>query len=213
MPSGNPNVSQMEKRGVEMELLAVNHLKEQGYEIIHSGAVSTMERREERKKGKIKLGGTWMKESHKRFEPVLALKKKLGLDLLSDMLCKKDNQYYLFEIKSKIWKEGRPHFNSSELQISDYNRVHNAGKVKIKVLTIIEKGQKLSYNIYDWDDFEKTKSTIKLKNRSPIKIKNKNQVKLKSKSRTKDSPSLAKLLKSMMINRRTYVYKMSTMIE
>jgi len=45
----------------------------------------------------------------------------------------------------------------------DYNKIQKAGKVQVKVLTIIEKNQKLSYNIYDWNDFEKTKNAIKLR--------------------------------------------------
>jgi len=49
------------------------------------------------------------------------------------------------------------------MQIWQYNRIQNLGRVKIKVLTIIEKEHKLSYQIYDWDDFEQTKTTIKLK--------------------------------------------------
>jgi len=164
MPKGNSHASRMEERGLQMELLAVDYLKVQGYEIIHAGALSMMERREERKKGKIKLGGTWMKERMKRWEPIEALKIKLGLGFTSDILCKKDDQYFMFEIKSKTWKEGYESFSSSELQIADYNRIHKAGKVKVKVLTIIEKDAKFIYGIYDWDDFEKTKTTIKLKN-------------------------------------------------
>jgi len=163
MPKGKSHASQMEERGLQMELLAVNYLKEQGYEIPHAGALSRMEFREERKKGKIKLGGTWFKQRMKEWEPIDALFKKLGLDFHSDMLCKKDDQYFMFEIKSKVWKKGKESFRSSELQIRDYDRIHNAGKVKVKVLTIIEKDQKFSYHIYDWDDFEKTKTTIKLR--------------------------------------------------
>ncbi len=164
MPSGNLNLPQVGKKGEEMEFLARNYLRKRGYQIIHGGTISIMERRQERKKGKIKLGGSWMKERHKKWAIVESLNKKLGINgVLSDYLCKKGKLYFLFEIKYKIWKEGRLHFNSSERQILGYDRVHRGGKVQVKVLTIIEKDQKLSHHIYDWDDFEKTKTTIKLK--------------------------------------------------
>jgi len=168
LPSGNLNLPQVGEKGLEMELLSSNYLKERGYQIIHGGAISIMEFRQERKHGKIKFGGSWMKERHKKWAIVESLQKKLGsvtrLHYPSyDYLCKKGKQYFVFEIKYKIWKEGRHHFNSSERQISEYNRIQKASKVKVKVLTIIEKDQKLSYHIYDWDDFEKTKTRIKLK--------------------------------------------------
>jgi len=164
LPSGNPNLPQVGEKGLEMEFLARHYLIERGYQIIHGGAISIMEFRQERKHGKIKFGGSWMKERHKKWAIVESLQKKLGLNgVLSDYLCKKGKLYFLFEIKYKIWKEGRRHFNSSERQIWEYDRVQKRGKVQVKVLTIIEKDQKLSYHIYDWDDFEKTKTTIKLK--------------------------------------------------
>jgi len=135
-------------------------LKERGYKIIH-GSDEFLRRTQGRKFWLNKLKCKISVEE-------LSLEKKLGIITehnyaLCDYLCKKDNQYYVFEIKSKILKKGRPHFNSSEKQISEYDRIQRGGKVKVKVLTIIEKDKKLSYNIYDWDDFEKTKTTIKLK--------------------------------------------------
>ena len=169
MPSGNPNLPQVGEKGLEMEFLARHYLREQGYQIIHGGAISIMEFRQERKHGKIKLGGSWAEERREKWHQVESLLKKLGIMTRLhypsiDYLCKKGKQYFVFEIKYKIWKEGRLHFNSSERQIWHYNRIQKAGKAKVKVLTIVEKDQKSSYNIYDWDDFEKTNTTIKLKN-------------------------------------------------
>ena len=164
MPSGNLNLPQVGEKGFEMELLASNYLREQGYQIIHGGTISTMESRQWRKKyGKLS-GEYWSEEKRKKFDYVKSLRKKLGINSsLYDYLCKKGKLYFLFEIKYKIWKEGRKHFNSSERQIREYNRVHKEDKIQVKVLTIIRKDQKLSYHIYDWDDFEKTKTMIKLK--------------------------------------------------
>jgi len=150
MPSGNQSLPEISKKGYEMELSGVNYLKEQGYQILHEA-------------GKINPEG-----QQEEFDYLTSIRKKLGIVTrlnygLYDCLCKKGKQYFLFEIKYKIWKEGRLHFNSSERQISEYNRIQKIGKAKVKVLTIIEKDKKLSHHIYDWDDFEKTKTTIKLK--------------------------------------------------
>ncbi|MCH7561105.1 MAG: hypothetical protein IIC67_07040 [Thaumarchaeota archaeon] len=162
MPSGNLNLPQISEKGFEMELLASNYLREQGYQIIHGGAISTMKGRQSKEKYGFRK--RWTKEEHKKWDYVMSLRKKLGINSsLYDYLCKKGKLYFLFEIKYKIWKEGRNHFNSSERQIREYNRAHKEGKIQVKVLTIIRKDQKLSYHIYDWDDFEKTKTTIKLK--------------------------------------------------
>jgi len=169
LPSGNLNLPQVGKKGDEMEFLARNYLKKQGYQIIHGGIITRMESRQWRKKhGKIKFGEYWSEEKQKKWEYVESLQRKLGirtrLNFTSyDYLCKKGRQYFLFEVKYKIWKEGRPHFNSSEMQIWQYNRNQNLGRVKVKVLAIIEKDKKLSHHIYDWNDFEQTKTTIKLK--------------------------------------------------
>jgi len=169
MPKGNPNLPQVGEKGDEMELVGVNYLKEQGYQIIDGDDTIRIERRQRRKKHeKIKLGEYWSEERRKKFKQVESLKKKLRIVTrlnygIYDCLCKKGNQYFVFEIKYKIWKEGRPNFNSSERQIWHYNRIQKADKAQVKVLTIIEKDQKLSYHIYDWNDFEQTKTTIKLK--------------------------------------------------
>jgi len=161
MTSGNPNLPQVGAKGIEREFLARKFLKKQGYEIIH-GSDEFLRTKRGRK--------FWLKrlKCTISIEELMSLRKKLGIVTehdygLYDYLCKKDNQYFVFEIKSKIFSEGRKHFNSSERQISEYDRMQDAGKVKVQVLTIIEKDQKLSHNIYDWDDFEKTKTTIKLK--------------------------------------------------
>jgi len=211
MPKGNPNLPQLSKKGEEMELLASKFLEERDFQIIYAGVIARDESRQWRKKhGKFRFSDpslrVWLNERHKKFELLQDLEKKLGLEygvnhyaVSYDYLCRKGNQYFVFEVKYKIWKEGRLHFHSSEGQIGMYDEVQKKGRVQVKVLTIVEKDKKLSYNIYDWNDFEKAKTIFTLKKRSPIKIKNKNPIKLKNKSYFKDSPSLAKLLKSMMI--------------
>ncbi len=140
MPSGNLNLPQVGEKGYEMELVGVDYLKEQGYQILHEA-------------GKINPEG-----QQEEFDYLTSIRKKLGIITrlnygLYDCLCKKGKQYFLFEIKYKIWNEGRPNFGSSERQIWHYNRIQKLGRVQVKVLTIIEKDQKLSHNIYDWDDF------------------------------------------------------------
>ena len=162
MPSGNPNLPRISENGFEMELLASNYLREQGYQIIHGGVISIMKSRQNRNEDGFLR--PWTKKEHKKFDYVMSLREKFGIDsALYDYLCKKGKQYFLFEIKYKIWKRDRTYFNSSERQIREYTRVYNEGKIQVKVLTIIRKDQKLSYHIYDWNDFDKTKTTIKLK--------------------------------------------------
>ncbi len=150
MPSGNLNLPQVGKKGDEMEVVGVNYLIKQGYQIIHRAGMINAEGQQE------------------DFDYLTSIRKKLGIVTrlnygLYDCLCKKDKQYFLFEIKYKIWKKGRMIFGSTERQISEYDRIQKLGRVQVKVLTIIKKDQKLSYQIYDWDDFEQTKTTIKLK--------------------------------------------------
>ena len=143
-----------------MEVLAGDYLIEKGYHIIHSGGVVIWNSRL-RKKFTGSRGERWTEEEHKQFELLLAIWRKLSLHSYGyDYLCKKGNSYFVFEIKYKIWKKGREHFNSSEKQIRGYNKIQKQGKVKVKVLTIIEKDKKLFYKISNWDDFEKTKVSI-----------------------------------------------------
>ena len=167
LPSGNLNLPQVGKKGDEMEVVGVNYLIKQGYQIIHGDNIGRLGKRKKLLEG-IRIGEIGWEDMDKHWDRIVSLRKKLGIVTrqdygLYDCLCKKGKQYFVFEIKYKIWKENRQHFNSSERQIWQYNRIQKKGKAKVKVLTIIEKDQKLSYHIYDWDDFEKTKTTIKLK--------------------------------------------------
>jgi len=145
-----------------MEVLAVFYLIEKGYQIINAEVFV-------RSKGRLRKKlyektGRMTEEEHKKFELLPAILRKLSLHSYGyDCLCKKGNSYFVVEIKYKIWKKGRKQFNSSERQIREYNRVQKQGKVKVKVLTVIEKDKKLFYKISNWDDFEKTKTTIKPK--------------------------------------------------
>ena len=146
-----------------MEVLAGDYLIEKGYHIIHSGGVVIWNSRL-RKKFTGSRWRRWTEEQDKKFELLQAIWRKLSLHSYGyDYLCKKGNSYFVFEIKYKIWKKGRKQFNSSEKQIREYNRVQNQGKVKVKVLTIVKKDKKLFYKISNWDDFEKTKVSIKPK--------------------------------------------------
>jgi len=145
-----------------MEVLAIFYLIEKGYQIFDAEVFV-------RSKGRLRKKlyektGRMTEEGHKIFELLPAILRKLSLHSYGyDCLCKKGNSYFVFEIKYKIWKKGRENFNSSEKQIHEYNRVQKQGKVQVKVLTIIKKDKKLFYKISDWDDFEKTKVSIKPK--------------------------------------------------
>jgi len=162
LPKGNIKLPQISENALEMEVLAVFYLIEKGYHIIDSEGIFRM-------KSKIRKELTVIRnitqEDHKQFELVKALKKKLSIPFFFpyDCLCKKGNSYFVFEIKYKSWKKGREHFNASEKQIRGYDKIQKQGKVKVKVLTIINKNKELFYNISNWDDFEKAKTTIKPK--------------------------------------------------
>jgi len=156
MPSGNQDPAEIRKEGYYKEMVGVFWLEESGYKIIQGAGMLHPE------------GLKYFLRLQNEHDYIISLQKKLGIRTKSnfgyfDCLCKKDNQYFLFEIKYKIWKEGRMIFGSTERQISEYDRIQKIGKVKVKVLTIIEKDQEDSFHIYDWDDFEKTKNALKLR--------------------------------------------------
>ena len=147
MPLSNQDRSRIFKQGHFKEGVGVYYLELEGYKIIHGD-------------GKIHAKGLRARLGlQRKYDYIDSLRKRLEIDkdehyALYDCLCKKDNQYFVFEIKYKT-QEGR-HFSSSERQISEYNRIQKAGKAQVKVLIITNKDQQIEnqrIHIYDCNDF------------------------------------------------------------
>jgi len=92
-----------------------------------------------------------------------------------DIFCKKGNDYYVFDIKHKTYKENT-NLNTvyvTNYEVLNYDRIVKENKVKLKIMIIIRKQKKSVYKIFDWSDFRipktfdphtKRKTSIHLKN-------------------------------------------------
>ncbi len=91
-----------------------------------------------------------------------------------DYFCKKGKNYYIFDIKHKTFKENTDlnRFYVTNYEVLNYNKIQQEKKVKLKIMIILEKTEKLFYKIFDWSDFvvpssfdphTRVKTSIKLK--------------------------------------------------
>ncbi len=73
-----------------------------------------------------------------------------------DYLCKKDNFYYVFDIKYKTYKNDRYRnkFYATKNEVYQYNRLTSTTDVKILIMIVLNKDSSLLYGIYDWKDFK-----------------------------------------------------------
>ena len=92
-----------------------------------------------------------------------------------DIFCKKGNDYYIFDIKHKTYKENTNlnAFAVTNYEVLNYDRIVKENKVKMKIMIIVGKQKKSVYKIFDWTDFQipktfdphtKMKTSIHLKN-------------------------------------------------
>ena len=72
-----------------------------------------------------------------------------------DILCKKGKSYYMFDVKHKTFKENKNmnRFYVTNNEVLNFNRIAKESKAKVKILIILEKGKKLFYKIFDWNEF------------------------------------------------------------
>jgi hypothetical protein len=72
-----------------------------------------------------------------------------------DVLCKKVNDYYVFDVKHKTFKENKNlnRFYVTNYEVLNYSKIIKENKVKLKIIIIVDKGKKLFYKIFDWMDF------------------------------------------------------------
>jgi len=72
-----------------------------------------------------------------------------------DYFCKKDDSYFIFDIKHKTYKENTNlnRFSVTDYEVLNYNRIVKEGKAEVKIMIVLEKNKKLSYKIFDWEDF------------------------------------------------------------
>ncbi len=163
-------MSEISQRGYDAEILALDILEKNGYEIIYAPEKEKREKNSSRftKKNqetfsllKKKVGQSIMPEINKNdwikhFEDkrdsedpstiyyiegyyqrnIDFLKNGKSLFELSyvDIFCKKGNDYYIFDIKHKTFKENKNlnSFDVTNYEVLNYNRIFKENKVKLK---------------------------------------------------------------------------------
>ena len=182
MTSGNPNLAKVSKRGYEIEEIASRFLQWEGYEIIF-GIRAAIRKSKERIIGKHKirtpLGEGWiyhrrpltLKERQVKKTTRQKLKEVFGYRISpSDYFCEKNNQYYVIDVKHKSYKPNKTmdQFTVTKQEVSRYDKFTKEGKVKVKILRVLEKDSKLSYKMYDWNEFVVSagRTSIRLKRTS-----------------------------------------------
>ena len=143
--------------GQNSEIVATYILKELGYKIIHSKGLEM--RKIETKRSYI----PWSKNK------LVADYKKNGGKFKGDIICKMGKQYFIFEVKLKIFQEDKNMntFTVTNNEIVDYTELTKSGKIPVKVLINLKKDDEYYYGIFNWSDIkysknfnpEKTKST------------------------------------------------------
>ncbi len=203
-------MSEISQRGYDAEILALDILEKNGYEIIYAPEKEKREKNSSRftKKNqetfsllKKKVGQSIMPEINKNdwikhFEDkrdsedpstiyyiegyyqrnIDFLKNGKSLFELSyvDIFCKKGNDYYIFDIKHKTFKENKNlnSFDVTNYEVLNYNRIFKENKVKLKIMIILGKSGISYYRIFDWDEFTvPTKFDPNTKHRTKIKLK------------------------------------------
>ena len=143
--------------GQNSEIVATYILKELGYKIIHSKGL-------EMRKIETKRSYTpWSKNK------LVADYKKSGGKFKGDIICKMGKQYFIFEVKLKLFQENKNMnmFTATNNEIVDYTELTKSGKIPVKVLINLKKDDEYYYGIFNWSDIkyskkfnpEKTKST------------------------------------------------------
>jgi len=100
------------------------------------------------------------------------LGKEITFDRLSafDYFCKKNNKYYVIEIKRK--ENSSDEITLTHGEIETYSKIHIAKKAIVKLLVIKQVNKKIGYLFYDWNDLSLTfKFNPKKKYSQPMKAK------------------------------------------
>jgi len=114
------------------------------------------------------------------YDGFMELASSMNFHTFIDVFCKKDNDYYVFDIKQKTYKENTNlnTFNVTNYEVLNYDRIIKENKAKLKIMIIVEKSKESFYKIFDWSDFHipetfdphtKMKTSIRLKNGLDLK--------------------------------------------
>ncbi|NWJ30214.1 hypothetical protein HX850_04795 [Marine Group I thaumarchaeote] len=97
-----------------------------------------------RKKGYMKLWSGFMD-----------IESTMNIHTYVDVFCKKANDYYVFDVKHKTFKENKNlnRFYVTNYEVLNYSKIIKEDKVKLKILIIVDKGAKSFYKIFNWIDF------------------------------------------------------------
>ena len=154
--------SHVNYEGQNSEIVATYILKELGYEILYSHGLENR---------KMMTGLKHINFFDKKLQTDY---KKIVGKYTGDLLCKIGKQYYLFDVKLKIFKDGNMNiFYVTNNEVLDYDRLTKTGKIPVKILINLKKDDEYYYGIFDWSDFKypknynprKTwKTTIRLEN-------------------------------------------------
>jgi len=142
--------------GQNSEIIATYILKELGYKIIHSVGLEI--RKIETKRSYI----SWSENK------LVADYKKSGGKFTGDIICRKGKQYFIFEVKLKIFQEDKNMntFTVTNNEIVNYTKLTKSGKIPVKVLINLKKDDKYYYGIFDWSDIKYSKNFDPKKSRS-----------------------------------------------
>ena len=142
--------------GQNSEIIATYILKELGYKIIHSVGLEI--RKIETKRSYI----SWSKNK------LVADYKKSGGKFKGDIICKMGKQYFIFEVKLKLFQENKNMnmFTATNNEIVDYTELTKSGKIPVKVLINLKKDDEYYYGIFNWSDIKYSKNFDPDKSRS-----------------------------------------------
>ena len=142
--------------GQNSEIVATYILKELGYKIIHSVGLEI--RKIETKRSYI----SWSKNK------LVADYKKSGGKFKGDIICKMGKQYFIFEVKLKLFQENKNMnmFTATNNEIVDYTELTKSGKIPVKVLINLKKDDEYYYGIFNWSDIKYSKNFDPDKSRS-----------------------------------------------
>jgi len=134
--------SHLNYEGQNSEIVATYILKELGYRIIYSHGL-------EDRKMNTRLDYVSFRD--KKIEEHY---RKIG-GYTGDILCRKGNQNYVFDVKLKFFKEGKNMnvFYVTDNEVLDYDQLMKSGKALVKILINLKKNDVYYYGIFDWSDF------------------------------------------------------------
>ena len=142
--------------GQNSEIIATYILKELGYKIIHSFGL-------ENRKMVTKRNFTWYEDNK-----LVTNYKKSGGKYTGDIICKMEKQYFVFDVKLKLFQEDKNMntFTVTHNEIVNYNKLTKAGKISVKILINLKKDDEYYYGIFDWSDFKYSKNFDPKKSKS-----------------------------------------------